>query len=278
MANSGTYNHTKIHFAEGSAPATPDTGEWVIYAKTTGMFVKDDAGVEYGPFGDASAAAAHIADATDAHDASAISVLDTGGNFTGTDVEAVLAELQDNIDGLSGGGGAFFDSGAIGSPQASFDITSIPAGAALRILLSGRTDRASNVEEHIRLRFNNDSGSNYDWTMNPLYEAVNTTSGFDEAFGGTGMDRILSLPGATATASRAGSGEILVIDHAGTTFHKSVIARGAHAFGTSSANIRSIEASGLWRSTAAITRATLTCLNGANFIAGTRCLVYVVAA
>lgn len=35
----------------------------------------------------------HLADATDAHDASSISVLDTGGNFTGTDVEAVLAEI-----------------------------------------------------------------------------------------------------------------------------------------------------------------------------------------
>jgi hypothetical protein len=48
-------------------------------------------------------AAAHIADAADAHDASAISVLDTAANFTGTDVEAVLAELQDNIDGVGGG-------------------------------------------------------------------------------------------------------------------------------------------------------------------------------
>jgi hypothetical protein len=48
--------------------------------------------------------AAHIADNADAHDASAISVLDSGANFTGTDVEAVLAELQDNIDGVSGGG------------------------------------------------------------------------------------------------------------------------------------------------------------------------------
>lgn len=36
---------------------------------------------------------AHVADTTDAHDASAISVLDTGGNFTGTNVEDVLAEL-----------------------------------------------------------------------------------------------------------------------------------------------------------------------------------------
>lgn len=103
MANSGTYNHTKIHFAEGAAPATPDAGEWVVYAKTDGMYVKDDAGVEYGPFGSGDAAA-HIADASDAHDASAISVLDTAANFAGTDVEAVLAELQDNID--AGGGGA----------------------------------------------------------------------------------------------------------------------------------------------------------------------------
>lgn len=104
MANSLTYNHTKIHFIEGSAPTTPDTGEWVVYAKTTGLFVMDDAGTEYGPFGDAASAVAHITDTTDAHPASAVSVLDTATNFTGTDVEAVLAELQDNIDAVSGGG------------------------------------------------------------------------------------------------------------------------------------------------------------------------------
>lgn len=47
MANSGTYNHTKVHFAEGSAPATPDAGEVVIYAKTDGLiYSKDDAGTE----------------------------------------------------------------------------------------------------------------------------------------------------------------------------------------------------------------------------------------
>jgi len=47
MANSGTYNHTKVHFAEGSAAATPDAGEVVIYAKTDGLlYSKDDAGAE----------------------------------------------------------------------------------------------------------------------------------------------------------------------------------------------------------------------------------------
>ena len=47
--------------------------------------------------GETSQDSAHLADTSDAHDASAISVLDSGGNFTGTDVEAVLAELSDSI-------------------------------------------------------------------------------------------------------------------------------------------------------------------------------------
>jgi len=48
-------------------------------------------------FAEAEAASAgvasHLADVTDAHDASAISVLDAGGNFTGDDVEEVLVEI-----------------------------------------------------------------------------------------------------------------------------------------------------------------------------------------
>lgn len=40
-----------------------------------------------------SALALHLADTADAHDASAVSVLDTAGNYTATDVEGVLAEL-----------------------------------------------------------------------------------------------------------------------------------------------------------------------------------------
>src|SRR5687767_14815860 len=42
---------------------------------------------------------AHTGDAADAHDASAISILDTGGNFTATDVEGALAELADTPPG-----------------------------------------------------------------------------------------------------------------------------------------------------------------------------------
>src|SRR6188472_4040974 len=61
--------------------------------------------------------AAHTGDATDAHDASAISVLDSGTNFTGTDVEAVLAELQDNIDAVSAGSGVADGTSFPGGPS-----------------------------------------------------------------------------------------------------------------------------------------------------------------
>lgn len=45
----------------------------------------------------------HIDDTSDAHNASAISVLDTNGDYTATDVEGVLAEIAPQ---LGGGGGA----------------------------------------------------------------------------------------------------------------------------------------------------------------------------
>lgn len=44
---------------------------------------------------------AHLDDTADAHDASAISVVDSGGYFAGTDVESVLQEVGANIDPAS---------------------------------------------------------------------------------------------------------------------------------------------------------------------------------
>ena len=114
-------------FAEGAAPSTPGTGLVKAYAKSDGLlYWKDDAGTEYAVGqGDVTA---HTGDTADAHDASAISVLDTATNFTGTDVEAVLAELQDNIDGVAAGGAA---NPSVGSPQALHSLgTSIASALA----------------------------------------------------------------------------------------------------------------------------------------------------
>jgi hypothetical protein len=90
----------QLLLTEVAAPATPGTGLIVCYAKSDGLlYCKDDAGVETAYAAASTDLAAHLADTADAHDASAISVLDTGAVFTGTDVETVLAELQAAIAG-----------------------------------------------------------------------------------------------------------------------------------------------------------------------------------
>ena len=45
--------------------------------------------------------ATHLADASDAHDASAISISDSAGDFTATDVEGALAEIQTDVEAMS---------------------------------------------------------------------------------------------------------------------------------------------------------------------------------
>lgn len=44
---------------------------------------------------------AHLDDTSDAHDASAISIADAAGDFTATDVEGALAEIQTDIEAMS---------------------------------------------------------------------------------------------------------------------------------------------------------------------------------
>jgi hypothetical protein len=92
----------EVLLEEVAAPAAAATGQVRLYTKSGGtLYSKDDAGAETDYAAGASSAAAHIADTGDAHDASAISIVDAGTYFTGTDVEAALQEL-----GAGGGGGS----------------------------------------------------------------------------------------------------------------------------------------------------------------------------
>jgi hypothetical protein len=82
---------------------------------------------------------AHIADTADAHDASAVSIVDTGGYFTGTDVEAALQEI-----GAAGGGGITVkDEGTpLATAATALDfvgagVTASGAGATKTITISG---------------------------------------------------------------------------------------------------------------------------------------------
>lgn len=92
--------YPSVLFVEGAAPSTPASGLIIAYAKAGGVWAwKDDTGVEHlVAEGDI---AAHLADPSDAHDASAISIVDAGALYTATDVEAALAEV---MGAVSGGG------------------------------------------------------------------------------------------------------------------------------------------------------------------------------
>jgi hypothetical protein len=83
-----------VTFAESAAPSTPATGLGLVYLKSDGKwYTKNDAGTEV----EITGLPDHLADTTDAHDASAISVLDTAAVFTATNVETALKELYDGI-------------------------------------------------------------------------------------------------------------------------------------------------------------------------------------
>lgn len=72
---------------------------------------------------------AHLADTTDAHDASAISIADSGAYFTGTDVEAALQEL--GAGGVGGGApsdATYITQTANGSLSAEQALSSLTTG------------------------------------------------------------------------------------------------------------------------------------------------------
>lgn len=149
-----------------------------------------------------SDASAHIADATDAHDASAISVLDAAANFTGTDVEAVLAELA----AASGAGVADGDKGDItvsaGGATWTIDANAVTlaklADIATARLLGRATAGAGDPEEltaaQVRSLLNVEDGATADQTAAEILAKLLTVDGT-----GSGLDAD-KLDGNEATA------------------------------------------------------------------------------
>jgi len=122
----------EVLLSEVAAPSAAPTGKVRLYVKSDKtLYWKDDAGVEYaaGSSGEPTADA-HIADATDAHDASAISADTTGfDNAAGDDVQEVLGELDAAITAGGGGGGATIQYGSLkpAPPDDDFDYASLGA-------------------------------------------------------------------------------------------------------------------------------------------------------
>jgi hypothetical protein len=139
----------------------------------------------------------------------------------------------------------------------------------LEIRYSARSTIAS-ASEDMLYQFNGDTAGNYDVEL--LYNSSATAAASAEVLASTGGN-IGNLPGASATANRAGVGTINIYDYRGTTFNKSVTADNGNALGTASGQLTARIWTGTWRSTAAITSIRLFIGSG-NYVAGSKFTLY----
>ena len=188
-------------------------------------------------------------------------------------VSVTTANIDTSVKATLGLAGAsltkLFDS-TLGSAQASIDTGAIlPASCAqLHIVLAGRGDTALGSTA-ILLRFNNDSGANYNYQI----IAANNTALVANAGAATGFVSPGSVPAASAPASVFGSTEIWVPNYAGTTGYKSYNSISYFETADTAAGQNLNQSGGIWKSTAAITRVALLLAAG-NFAAGSRMTVY----
>ena len=152
---------------------------------------------------------------------------------------------------------------------ASFDVQNISADYRhLRLVLNGRSDRAAQVNDGVGIRFNNDSGANYEYQQALSSDVTMTAS---ESFAQTSF-YAGDVPAASATANVAGASIVEILDYAGTTFHKHIIAQNARAGSATTITVQQL--GGRWASATAINRITVISTTSNNFIAGTRLTIY----
>lgn len=147
---------------------------------------------------------------------------------------------------------------------ATFDFTSIPATFTHLMLIGQVRSATAAATAEIRLRFNNDSGSNYDYA----FQWLNAGS----PAGTTGAAQTSALlsslvTAASGTANRASPVAIEIPNYAATTFQKDCTAQVGYQDGSA---LSTAAGSAHWRSTAAISRITIISTSGAGFVAGSR--------
>lgn len=135
------------------------------------------------------------------------------------------------------------------SSSASVTFSSIPNTYRDLILVVRGRGTKSAVSTTIGLRFNGDSGSNYDY----LLAGFRTSAGFGQGLAQTSIT-MGDISAASAPSDAAAALEAIIFDYKGTTFQKACAIDGPLKEGTSSGTIQTYANSGWWRNTAAITQ------------------------
>jgi hypothetical protein len=144
-----------------------------------------------------------------------------------------------------------------GAAASSVTFSSLGSYTNLKVVITARGTYADTLDS-MALRFNSDSGSNYDFQrLNNNGVTVSANENFGVSF---------DFPGAfsanTAGANLAGSAMIEIPDYRNTTYNKNTITSNISKIGTSSTNLLSKYNVGCWRNTAAITSLTFSFLSG----------------
>jgi hypothetical protein len=175
----------------------------------------------------------------------------------------------------AGGGSRRLGKVVLGSAAATIAFTAIPQNYdALSVVVMARGDDAAQSNVNLLLRFA-DTGTSYDTGANYDYVGMNGTGAALANVEGIGATSIIvgGISAALAPAGAVGISEILIPEYAGSTFHKTCVARGGRKHAESSANLRVNNAAGFWRDTSPIVALELSLASG-NFAAGSVATLY----
>lgn len=165
-----------------------------------------------------------------------------------------------NVTAMRGGGGG---GGALEHLE-TFTATGTPTSHTFNISGSGpghlelyfntRGSVAAD-EDQLQVRFNGDSGANYDWCQ--LFTSSGSPNGV-KGEGDTQMS-LLQMPAGSSTAGFSGGGKLSIYDYTGS-LHKTCSGHGIQR--TSAVGARMLQYSGEWHNAAAITSVTVTIPGG----------------
>jgi hypothetical protein len=138
----------------------------------------------------------------------------------------------------------------------------------LKIVGQGRVAGAV-VQADLDLRFNNDSGANY----NEQHTIGENAAASATAVTGQTEITLGDIPGASGIANHAGGIYLEIPDYVGETFFKTVLGQLISIPNVTLADFQVNEFGGLWEDTSAITRITLISGSG-NFVSGSKYTLY----